>query len=142
MWTPATSTPISSSTSSRSWKRGVFPWRSPRNEWWRPRLLNRGTLSQYVKQCSLFLMQPFQASAYLGAMQGMVAVCLKAFRRRLRPQVRKSMAPLLSILVLTAWLGSAAEPPPDFLWAAKAAGSDIDTGYGIASDASVNGYVT
>jgi len=75
-------------------------------------------------------------------MQGMIAVCFAAFRGRLRPVVRKSLAPLLSTLVLTARLGSAAEPPPDFLWAAKAGGSDIDAGYSIAADASGNVYVT
>ncbi len=72
----------------------------------------------------------------------MVAVCLKALHRRLTPLLRKSLAPLISILVLTAWLGSAGEPPPDFLWAAKAGGSDIDTGYSVAADASGNVYVT
>jgi len=87
-------------------------------------------------------MQPFQASAFPGAMQGMIAVWFDDFRGRLKPSRRKSLAPLLSMLVLTAWLGSAAEPPPDFLWSAEAGGSDTDAGYSIAADASGNVYVT
>lgn len=37
---------------------------------------------------------------------------------------------------------TAAEPPPDFSWARKAGGSDLDVGYGIAADPTGNLFVT